>query len=379
MNQTSKLSVAMELIEKRIAECSIKLHETKENKELNKKYQELLRIRDKIYKNDEKEIEAIIIEERKQKMINPNVRAKDRIYSELPEELKALMRKYILSEDEHNLILQDIKKQSYANKKPVSNPTFYIVTGQTGSGKSNLTSYLYSKEENVVVIDSDKYKAYRPDSQEILDEHLAEYAFLTAPDSYLHRDEMIVDAIKSKYNILMECATSEKEGLFVNTEILKKAGYNVEIHALGVSSLNSVMSAHERYEALLEINDNAAKLTSIERHDDSYNSLGKAIMEEQRKKGVKINVYKRGDKRPFIPEEIYNQTDKKGRYSCPYEALIDAQAQDLQKTLPTFEKRYNVLVNQMEIRKAPQKQIEQLKKIKQRYEQIVEKTNGKEI
>lgn len=29
-------------------------------------------------------------------MINPNVRAKDRIYSELPEELKALMRKYIL-------------------------------------------------------------------------------------------------------------------------------------------------------------------------------------------------------------------------------------------------------------------------------------------
>ena len=65
MNQASKLSVAMELIEKRIAECSIKLHEIKENEELNKKYQELLRIREKIYKNDEKEIEAII-EERKQ-------------------------------------------------------------------------------------------------------------------------------------------------------------------------------------------------------------------------------------------------------------------------------------------------------------------------
>ena len=31
-------------------------------------------------------------------MINPKVRAKDRIYSELPEELKTLMRKYILSE-----------------------------------------------------------------------------------------------------------------------------------------------------------------------------------------------------------------------------------------------------------------------------------------
>lgn len=66
MNQASKLSVAIELIEKRIAEYSIKLHEVKEKEEINKKYQELLIKRDKIYKNDEKEIEAII-EERKQK------------------------------------------------------------------------------------------------------------------------------------------------------------------------------------------------------------------------------------------------------------------------------------------------------------------------
>ena len=310
-------------------------------------------------------------------MINPNLRAKDRIYSELPENLKTLMKQYILSEDEHNIILQDIKKQSYANKKPEANPTFYIVTGQTGSGKSNLTSYLYSKNENMVIIDSDKYKAYRPDGQEILDDHLAEYAFLTAPDSYLHRDEMVVDAIKSKYNILMECAPSEKEGLAVNTDILNRIGYNVEIHALGVSTLNSVISAHERYEALLELNDNAAKLTSIERHDDSYNSLNKIIKEEQRKKGIEIKVYKRGEQRPFLPEKIYDSEDTINRYS--YEALLEAQSGDLQKTLPTFEKRYNVLVNQMEIRKAPQKQKEQLNQIKQRYEKIIQNVKGREL
>ena len=65
MNQASKLSVAMELIEKQIAEISKKMHNSEEK--LNVKYQELLKTRDKIYKNDEKEIEAIIIEERKQK------------------------------------------------------------------------------------------------------------------------------------------------------------------------------------------------------------------------------------------------------------------------------------------------------------------------
>ena len=231
----------------------------------------------------------------------------------------------------------------------------------------------------MVIIDSDKYKAYRPDSQEILDDHLAEYAFLTAPDSYLHRDEMVVDAIKSKYNILMECAPSEKEGLAVNTDILKRIGYTVEIHALGVSTLNSVISAHERYEALLELNDNAAKLTSIERHDDSYNSLNKIIKEEQRKKGIEIKVYKRGEQRPFLPEKIYDSEDTIKRYSCAYEALLEAQSGDLQKTLPTFEKRYNVLVNQMEIRKAPQKQKEQLNQIKQRYEKIIQNVKGREL
>ncbi len=67
MNQASKLSIAMELIEKQIAEFSVKSHNTNENEELNKKYQELLEIRDKIYKNDENKIEEIIKKEREKK------------------------------------------------------------------------------------------------------------------------------------------------------------------------------------------------------------------------------------------------------------------------------------------------------------------------
>lgn len=58
---------------------------------------------------------------------------------------------------------------------------------------------------------------------------------------------------------------------------------------------------------------------------------------------------------------------------------MEAQSGDLQKTLPTFEKRYNVLVNQMEIRKAPQKQKEQLNQIKQRYEKIIQNVKGREL
>ena len=63
MNQEIKLSVAMELIEKQIAEISKKMHNSEEK--LNVKYQELLKTRDKIYKNNENEIDKIIEERKK--------------------------------------------------------------------------------------------------------------------------------------------------------------------------------------------------------------------------------------------------------------------------------------------------------------------------
>ena len=65
MNQASKLSVAMELIEKQIAEISKKMHNSEEKEKLNVKYQELLKTRDKIYKNNKNEIDKIIEERKK--------------------------------------------------------------------------------------------------------------------------------------------------------------------------------------------------------------------------------------------------------------------------------------------------------------------------
>lgn len=300
-------------------------------------------------------------------MINAKLRAKDRIYSELPEELKKLMRQYVLPEKVHKQVLEDIKKQAYFRKKPTRHPKFVIVAGQTGSGKSNLTSYIISKNNNLVVIDSDKFKAYRPDNNEIMQNHMKEYAYLTAPDSYLHRDEMIEDSIKSKYNILMECAPSQKEGLFIDTEQLQKHGYDVEIHVLGVGSINSMLSVHERYEASLELSSNTAKLTSIARHDDSYDSLITSIMKEQKKKNVSIYVYKRGEQYPFEPKIVYDPNNNIN-YSCATEALVHAQIQDVKKTMPRAMDRYKVLYEQMQKRNAPESQINQLNKVKETIE-----------
>lgn len=307
-------------------------------------------------------------------MINPKVRAKDRIYSELPEELKKLMQEHILSEEEHMRILREIMDSSYQGKQPVEKPKYIIVCGQTGSGKSNLTASIYKQENNVVIIDTDKYKTRRKDNEEIMKNHLVEYAFLTAPDAYLHRDEMLLDALSKRYNILMECAPSQKDGLFIDIKRLIQLGYDVELCVMGVSSLNSLLSVHERYETLMELNNKTAKLTSVERHDDSFISLNQAIKDAQNMQGVNIHVYSRGKEYPFFPYEIYsNKNDNTRKFSCALEALTYAQAKDEQETIQTFPKRFETVVTQMNSRNAPQKQREQLQKVKARFdEKIIE-------
>lgn len=302
-------------------------------------------------------------------MINTKLRAINRIHKDLPQDLKELMKKYILSEEEHERVLEDIKEVSYNGKKTVENPKFILVAGQTGSGKSNLTASLYKKDEgNLVIIDSDKYKAFRDDSQEILKNHLVEYAYLTAPDAYLHRDEMIVDAMEKKYNILMECAPSQKEGFFVDISKLMEAGYNVEVCVLGVSALNSLLSVHERYEAKLLLNDIAAKLTGIGRHDDSFKALGNALRDTQKTSQIEIKIFERGRKYPYIPNMLYSSNSKERRFSCALEALIYAQRCDEKLIMNNFESRYKAVENQMENRNAPIEQKEQLEKVWERYE-----------
>lgn len=309
-------------------------------------------------------------------MINPRLRAPDRIHTDLPEALQELMRQHILPEQEHLRILKDIKDESYNGKIPVKRPKFTIVCGQTGSGKSNLTASLYSQNPNMVIIDSDKYKAYRPDNEQIQQSYPEYYAYLTAPDSYLHRDEMLVDALSERYNILMECATSQKEGLFIDISSLIKLGYEVEICVLGVSSLNSLISVHERYEELLAKGNKAAKLTNIARHDDSFVSLSTAIRDTQNMQGVTVKVYERGKGPTYFPVQVYSSEDCERRFSCALEALILTQGKDEKETIPTAEQRLTKIEEKMKKRGAPGNQLEQLASIQARYEERVQELRG---
>ena len=226
------------------------------------------------------------------------------------------------------------------------------------------------EHSNIVTIDSDKYKQFRPDDELLATQHPTLYGILTRLDSYGHRDNIYDYAIANHYNVLMEIAPSIEKGVFIDVLELLNKGYKVDISVLAVSKLNSALSVHERYEGQIEAKLSAPKLTELERHNESFESLSKIIKEFQNNDKLDISIYKRATSFGELPSLVYSKT-KSNEYACPYHALYETQNIDGNNMKQEFESRYNVLLQEMKKRNAPHPQHEQLDTIKHMYQSYV--------
>lgn len=235
-------------------------------------------------------------------------------------------------------------------------PKMTIVAAQTGSGKSNLTAKLLRENNNCIFVDSDKYKHFRYDAQEIASKEQVLYPFLTGPDAYDHADNIYQYAREHRYNIIKESAPSMTKGLFgKDSEDLLKNGYQIQVHVLAVGKLNSALSVHERYELQIIHGLKTAKLTDRKRHDESYEALEENIRQIQDR--FEVQVYTRGRKENnFEPIRIY--PDKK--YASAVDAIAAARKEDNQITVSELGERYQLIQRQMDARNAPKEQKEQL-------------------
>ncbi len=305
--------------------------------------------------------------------------APPRIHSKLDDRIKNMMIEYILNDEDYLLTFYSILGNSFYKKAKSDKPKFYLVMGQTGSGKSNLTAMILNEHPNCIVIDSDKYKSFRPDAEMIATEHPNMYGILTGIDSYEHRDNVYDYAINNGYSMIVEKAPDINKGL-INVDIDEaiNKGYEVNILILAVSELNSSLSIHERYEGQIEAKLATPKLTTISRHSQSFEGLNKTVKEMQNDKRLKISVFERGSDSFQIPNLIYPRDNYK-MYNSVYEALIGVQQKDLDRTVKEFDLRYNLIKAQMNKRNADANQYDQLEEIKKKYEQILLKNNFIEI
>ena len=116
----------------------------------------------------------------------------------------------------------------------------------------------------------------------------------------------------------------------------------------------------------MKLIDSAAKLTSIDRHNDSYTSLTKCVKNIEGK-GLKVQVYKRGINVPYNPVKIYSSTDEIKKFHSAIEALEYCQKKDGEKTINEFGHRFSVIQQQMISRQATKEQYMQLQYVLEKY------------
>lgn len=276
-----------------------------------------------------------------------------------------------MSDEEYLLAFYQAIHSFFAGKKATDNPSAYMLVSQTGAGKTNLTSLILRNNPNTIVVNPDLHKKFNPKLETILKEDPTHLGALTGIDSYDHAKSLQRFAIDKGFNLLYECAPSEKAGLLgVDMQTLEEQEYNIEYHILAIGNLISSMAVHLRYERDITENptSTSTKLTDLGRHDDSYKGVETVV--KKLHSSNEVSVYRRGNKEEaYIPQAI-----GKIKSANPQEimGILEKERKRSNKayvfdSAGSFQEDFNKIKVSMQQRGAPEAQLKQLNEIYDRY------------
>ncbi len=222
----------------------------------------------------------------------------------IPEDVKQAMLSHRMSDKDYLDSLLLAIHDMCATQKKSSNKKSYLIVSQTGAGKTALRSKIIEENPDVIVINYDLYKQYRPDCDQIRAEDPVHFGQLTAIDSYDQGSDITDFAIEHGYEILLECAPSSRDGL-VNIDLnqMARAGYELEFDIMATGDLISGLGIHRRYEEAMLEKKPDAKLTDLDRHDDSYKALAMVALNFSTKNIMRL--FRRGtDEEKRIPQDL---------------------------------------------------------------------------
>lgn len=277
--------------------------------------------------------------------------------------LNELIEKYKLSKEEHNKVLESLKKDLFANNTITENPSVMFVIGQPGCGK---TTFINSTDlSRYIIINSDDYRSFNKYSKEILDKYPTSYAKLTNFDAHLWGDELFSYAIQNGYSVLREKAPTDYSLL----ELLKTLphNYDVVINVIVAGNLASLLATRERYEKEILESKNA-KLSNIEAHNKCYNLLPDFIS-GCLSLGVKVNYILPVDSQFKIVSVRDDALDLLQKFR---------EESNVQVSL-NYDVRMNNIKRNMINRNAPQEQFDELGKIESIYFKTLNPNDNEQI
>lgn len=273
-----------------------------------------------------------------------------------------ILKKYKLTEEEHDRLYKMIKQIWTEDKFPVDSPIAIIIGGQTGAGKSGIIAYSKKMffDDNVVVINSDEIKPFHPNSSEIAQKHPQLYTKITDQESNTWTSQLFEDTRNSGYNIIFEGTMKNNRIADDAIENLKKLGYTVIVRGLAVCDLESRLSILERYEAQVS-KKGWGRLVVPEHHNQTYFGMPETIdYIEQNKKFDILEIFRRGSI-PAEPELIYGvlneetkerthevirdkkfvvRNNHKYGFNTAKDSILRTREEDYDIVMPTCKKRF---------------------------------------
>ena len=277
--------------------------------------------------------------------------------------LEKLIESYKLSEDEHRMILNELKKRVFLNRTAEKDPSIMFVIGQPGCGK---TTFIQNTDlSRYTIINSDDYRRFSKYSDEILDKYPTYYTKLTNFDAHLWGDELFSYAMDNNYSALREKAPVDYSLLEVIKTIPDK--YDATIDLVVTGNLASLLATRERYERSILKSKNA-RLSNIEAHNKCYNLLPDFIS-RCLICGVKVNyIVARNNGFDIIP--VGNDGSN---------LLERLRKESNEQVCLDYETRTNNIKRAMINRNAPQEQFDELNKIERIYLEIVNSKSAEHI
>jgi len=268
----------------------------------------------------------------------------------MEKQINELIEKYKLHQEEHNTILELLKKDLFADRVGEKEPSIMFVVGQPGCGKTTfIRSTSLSKYK---IINSDEYRHLSKYSKEILSKYPTQYAKLTNHDAHLWGDELFDYAIQNGYSVLREKAPID----FSLLEQIKTIpnNYEVIINVVVEGNLESLLRTRERYEKEIRESNNA-KLSNIEAHNNCYNLLP-TFISKCISHGIKVNYIVKGNKISTL--------------NNPLELLQDIREASNENASLNYKERIDKINESMINRNAPEDQFNELSKIERIYSEL---------
>ncbi len=278
-----------------------------------------------------------------------------------------------LDVDKHEQIYQKIESRLFQETRTSLHPHVVIMGGQPGSGKSKLleaSRELFS-DGNVVVINGDELREYHPQSNEIFKLDDKRYAERTDADSRVWTKRVFDRAIETKRNIIFESTMREAGPISETMKRLRDEGYELTAKVVATHERMSKTGIYMRYEQQKH-DKGYGRFTPQDSHDAGYEGMPKTVEHIDKNKLVdRLEVYNRAG------ERLFSKFLKDGQWDRDESAakVIEEERQRVptDKEIADLRTDWQTILERMDERKAPLKELEQARSVRQKIERDLAK------